>query len=317
MESSEFAFNQRVDHLEVNQNHSTHQSSSRHNGVAKKCIRISSYFRWKYVIERILAVPLLLAALPIITVLYVLIRVTSIGPGFYRQRRVGQRGRTFILYKLRSMRCDAERDSGPTWAKLDDPRATMLGRWLRRTHLDELPQLFNVMRGEMTLVGPRPERPNFVVDLSNKFCRYHQRHEVRPGITGMAQIYLPADENEDSVRKKLAFDLEYIRSATFGLDLRIWVCTALHLLGLRRGLAPKIVGLDRQVDRFRDGIRENQLDAAARRGNRRQQKRKALRRQKRQKAIAIAPLSDSSLELLLDPPSRRTRHVRLRIQRPK
>ncbi len=268
----------------------------------KKHIKPAPYFRWKYRIEWLIALGLLFPALPLLGILYLLVRLTSRGPGFYAQERIGENGKHFTLLKLRSMRSDAEAKSGPVWAKQKDDRVTLFGRFLRFSHFDELPQLFNVLKGEMTLVGPRPERPHFVEQLAKKFPRYNQRHQVRPGITGMAQIYLPPDENDESVRKKLAFDLEYIRTATLGLDLRIYVCTALRLVGLRYGIAPRLVGLDRLVDRYRERIRSERMVAAAVPLHVELHRKALKRKRNRQFTMAITPLSDSSLEIFLEPP---------------
>ena len=161
-------------------------------------------------------------ALPLIGLLVLIVRLNSRGPGIFRQVRVGKRGRTFTMYKLRSMRIDAEAKTGPAWSPTGgDPRVTRLGYWLRRLHLDELPQLFNVVRGEMSLVGPRPERPEFVEVLAEQIPGYLNRLMVQPGITGLAQINLPPDTDLDSVRRKLILDCEYIRSASSWLDFRI------------------------------------------------------------------------------------------------
>jgi lipopolysaccharide/colanic/teichoic acid biosynthesis glycosyltransferase len=199
------------------------------------------YFNWHLLPQRCLALLLLAPALPIMLLLVGLVRLTSRGPGIYRQTRVGLAGRTFQLYKLRSMRQDAEARSGAVWAQLrGDPRVTRFGRFLRASHLDELPQLFNVLKGEMALVGPRPERPEFTHKLALEIPRYMERHRVRPGITGLAQINLPPDTDLDSVRRKLVFDLEHIRTATLGYDLRICMVTGLRVIGIR-GRAVRLV----------------------------------------------------------------------------
>lgn len=152
------------------------------------------------------------------------------------------------MYKLRSMRIDAEASTGAVWAGLSaDSRVTPLGYWLRRLHLDELPQLFNVLKGEMSLVGPRPERPEFVAVLAQQIDRYVDRLQVLPGITGLAQINLPADTDLNSVRRKLVLDSEYIRTIGLLLDLRIIACTLLRVIGLRNGRAVQLLGLHRQV----------------------------------------------------------------------
>lgn len=192
------------------------------------------YFAWHLLPQRVLALLLLVPGLPLMLFLMLIVRLTSRGPGIYRQTRVGLEGRQFQLFKLRSMRSDAEARTGAVWAQLTgDPRVTRFGRFLRATHLDELPQLFNVIKGEMALVGPRPERPEFTHKLALDIPGYMERHSVRPGITGLAQINLPPDTDLDSVRRKLVFDLEYIRNASLLVDLRICLVTSLRVLGIR------------------------------------------------------------------------------------
>jgi lipopolysaccharide/colanic/teichoic acid biosynthesis glycosyltransferase len=127
---------------------------------------------------------------------------------------------------------NCERHTGARWAQPDDPRVTTVGRFLRRTHLDELPQLWNVLRGEMSLVGPRPERPEFVPELERIIPHYRVRLLVRPGVTGLAQVQLPADTDVASVRRKLAYDLYYIRNGGFWLDMRLMVCTSAKMIGI-------------------------------------------------------------------------------------
>ena len=160
----------------------------RWEGYASRAVRASSYFRWKAWFDRLFAAVFLVPALPVIGALFLLVRLTSAGPGIYRQRRVGQHGRTFVMYKLRTMRCNAEAGTGAVWSSAGDPRATRLGRALRYLHLDELPQLVNVLRGEMSLVGPRPERPEFVHHLADRIPGYLDRLAVPPGLTGLAQL---------------------------------------------------------------------------------------------------------------------------------
>jgi len=206
------------------------------------------FFRLKMVVDRLLALLLLIPGIPLIGLLLVAVRLESKGAGIYRQLRVGHCGRVFTLYKIRSMASDAESSLGPTWAAVDgDRRVTRLGYWLRRLHLDELPQLVNVVRGEMSLVGPRPERPEFVKPLTEKIPGYLDRLRISPGITGLAQVNLPADTDVDSVRRKLILDLEYLDSAGIGLDLRILLCTLGRVFGLRGGLAVSLLGLQRKV----------------------------------------------------------------------
>jgi lipopolysaccharide/colanic/teichoic acid biosynthesis glycosyltransferase len=192
-------------------------------------LAVSRYFRWKPALGRFLAVLMLLPGLPLIGLLLLLVRLTSRGPGLYRQVRVGLNGRIFMMYKIRSMRCDAEARTGPTWAKSKDPRVTWLGRILRTLHFDELPQLFNVVRGEMSLIGPRPERPEFVDVLAQQIPGYIDRLAVRPGVTGLAQVNLPADTDLESVRRKLVLDLQYIQQANPWLDIRLLICTVARM----------------------------------------------------------------------------------------
>ena len=182
----------------------------------------------------------LVILLPAIIVIGFLIRLDSPGPVVYRQLRIGldrrgrldERdrtgrrvsdlgGRPFMLYKFRTMRVDAELDSGPVWATRDDTRATRVGRWLRRTRLDEIPQFWNVLKGDMAVVGPRPERPNFVLELQKEIDGYRLRNRVKPGITGWAQVHKPSDQSVEDVREKVGYDLEYVRRRSLWFDLMI------------------------------------------------------------------------------------------------
>jgi lipopolysaccharide/colanic/teichoic acid biosynthesis glycosyltransferase len=207
-----------------------------------------SYFRYKRYLDRLMSAIMLIPALPLIGVLILLIRLTSRGPGIYRQQRVGKDGRVFWMFKLRSMRVDAEAKTGPVWtANGHDPRITPLGRVMRMLHLDELPQLFNVLWGEMSMIGPRPERPEFVNVLRREIPGYMDRLAVQPGVTGLAQINLPADTDLDSVRRKLLLDREYINTAGFLLDARIALCTVLRMMGLSGGYAVRWLRLQRSV----------------------------------------------------------------------
>lgn len=192
----------------------------------------ASCFRWKGLTDPILAAILLIPGLPLIAGLVLLIRLNSKGPGIFRQKRVGKNGRVFTMYKLRTMAQNAEAKTGPVWTQVGDPRVTRLGWVLRKLHLDELPQLFNVLRGEMALIGPRPERPEFVQVLAKLVPGYAERLTVRPGVTGLAQINLPPDSDLISVWRKLQLDLEYIETASFLLDLRMFLCTTVRLLAM-------------------------------------------------------------------------------------
>jgi lipopolysaccharide/colanic/teichoic acid biosynthesis glycosyltransferase len=199
------------------------------------------------------ALALLIPASPVIAVLALLVRLTSRGPAFYRQPRVGKEGRLFRICKLRTMYHECEKQSGPRWSTPGDPRVTPLGRILRQTHLDELPQLWNVLRGDMCLVGPRPERPEFIQGLAASIPDYLGRLVVRPGITGLAQVQLPPDSDLDSVRRKLAYDLHYVRDLSPWLDLRILVGTALYLLGVPHLLLARVVGIPKRQGVFVEG----------------------------------------------------------------
>jgi len=145
------------------------------------------------------------------------VKLTSKGPIFFKQTRVGRWGREFTVYKFRTMRVNAERESGPVFASRDDPRITRIGRFLRKTRMDEIPQLVNVFLGDMSLIGPRPERPYFVANLGRNIAFYHARHAVRPGLTGWAQVRYQYGSDDDDARNKLAYELYYIlhRSAVF------------------------------------------------------------------------------------------------------
>lgn len=208
----------------------------------------SAYFRWVRLASRLAAAILLVPALPMIVLLVMLVHITSPGPGIYRQRRVGLHGKVFTLYKIRTMLRDAEARTGPVWTARNDPRITRLGRLLRPLHLDELPQLFNVLKGEMTLIGPRPERPEFTQHLARHIPGYLQRCSIMPGITGLAQINLPPDSDMDSVRRKLVLDLAYVEEAGFALDLRIFLCTATKLIGLPGMPVARLLKLERKVE---------------------------------------------------------------------
>ena len=165
----------------------------------------------------------LVLSAPVLLVCAVLVKLTSRGPVFYQQERMGENGRVFRLFKLRTMPVDAERKSGPVWPVWDDPRATPLGRWLRRLGLDELPQLWNVIKGDMSLVGPRPERPIFVDRFKESIPRYMSRHLVKSGVTGWAQVN--GLRGNTSVRARLALDMFYLENWSIFFDLKILFLT--------------------------------------------------------------------------------------------
>jgi sugar transferase (PEP-CTERM system associated) len=176
----------------------------------------------------------LVLALPLMAAVAIAIRLTSRGPVLYHQARVGEHGRPFTLHKFRTMRPDAEALSGPAWSPEGDPRVTPVGHVLRRTRLDEIPQLWNVLRGHMSLVGPRPERPEFVQQLTEDIPYYGQRHVVRPGITGWAQVRFSYGASIEDAIEKLQYDLFYIKNLSLTLDLVIVLAT-IKIVLLRRG----------------------------------------------------------------------------------
>jgi len=211
--------------------------------------------------EFVLALGLLILSSPLLLFAALLVKLTSRGPVIYCQTRLGRNGRPYRIFKIRTMIHNCERKSGPRWAVPDDPRITPVGRFLRRTHLDELPQLWNVLRGEMSLVGPRPERPEFAAPLAELIPLYRERLLVRPGVTGLAQVQLPADTDLDSVRRKLAYDLYYIRQAGLWLDVQIWLSTVFHLFGCSAATPRKLLGIpgrDAVEDSYRNLTEEAQ-----------------------------------------------------------
>ncbi len=205
------------------------------------------YFAWKGPIDRCLAAVMLVVGLPVLVLLVILVRLTSRGPGIYKQARVGKGGRKFMMYKIRSMRHDAEAATGPVWTQSHDPRVTLLGKVLRKLHLDELPQLFNVLKGEMSLVGPRPERPEFVRVLGEAIPGYRNRLAVLPGVTGLAQINLPPDSDLASVERKLVLDCEYIERGGLFMDLRLMLCTFLRIFKIPERWLHGTLGVGRAV----------------------------------------------------------------------
>jgi exopolysaccharide biosynthesis polyprenyl glycosylphosphotransferase len=187
--------------------------------------------RMKRVLDLCLTVLLLPGALLIIGFCALLIKILSPGPVFYRQERVGRDGVPFTFSKLRTMVVDAEKNTGPVWATAEDPRVTPIGGFLRKSRLDELPQFFSVLRGHMSLVGPRPERQHFVDQFKHDIPLYENRLMVRPGITGWAQIHHNYDRCRDDVIEKLRYDLYYVRHLSFGLDIQV----ILHTVGVMLG----------------------------------------------------------------------------------
>lgn len=184
--------------------------------IAKRAVD----FGGSLVLLALLGIPMLVVALAV--------RLTSAGPAIYTQERVGRGGRRFMLFKFRTMRADAEAGTGPVWAQEHDPRRTGFGAFLRRWSIDELPQLVNVLKGEMSLVGPRPERPYFVAQFSQQLPDYMGRHGVLPGLTGWAQ--LNGLRGNTSISDRLDFDLYYIRHWSVWFDLFILVMTPIRML---------------------------------------------------------------------------------------
>ena len=203
-------------------------------------------------VNLLLSAMALVFASPILLIIAILVKLSSRGPVFYMQERVGldrrlsrasgdnrrrtrdMGGRPFTIYKFRTMRVDAELHSGAVWAQREDPRVTPVGRLLRQYRLDELPQFINVLRGEMNIVGPRPERPTIFAELREHIAEYPLRQRAKPGITGLAQINHHYDRSLDDVRTKVTYDLEYIRRQSLVEDLRIMLKTVPAIL-FRRG----------------------------------------------------------------------------------
>lgn len=209
--------------------------------------RIRSAWTWygkiKGGMDCLLALTILALSSPVILLAFLAVKLTSRGPVLYSQVRVGRGGRQFTIYKIRSMVADCEKQSGAQWSTPGDARITPLGRFLRKTHIDELPQLWNVLRGDMSLIGPRPERPEFIPSLEQALPRYRERLSVRPGLSGLAQVQLPPDSNLESVRRKLAHDLMYVENFGFWMDMRILISTGLHCLGVPYAFSAKALAL--------------------------------------------------------------------------
>ncbi len=183
----------------------------------------------KEIVDIILGVIALLLVLPILGLCAAIIKLSSKGPVMYKQIRVGKDGRIFRMYKLRTMYVHAESASGAVWARKSDPRIVPICRWMRRSHLDELPQLLNVIKGEMSLVGPRPERPEILTELENIYPQVRKRLSVMPGITGLAQVRNGYDTSIDQFRHKLEADMEYIERRKWSLELSILARTVTKL----------------------------------------------------------------------------------------
>jgi lipopolysaccharide/colanic/teichoic acid biosynthesis glycosyltransferase len=195
---------------------------------------IGWYDSLKPSVEFLVALTILIPALPIIGLAWLLVKWVSPGPGFYLQTRCGRGNRPYRIVKIRTMHHNIEAKTGVQWATQNDPRVFRLGKWLRITHLDELPQLFNVLAGSMTLVGPRPERPEVIESkgLRESVPGYDLRMAIKPGVTGLAQVQLPADSDVRGVRYKVAYDLYYLNHRSLNLDLRIVTATLFKAAGM-------------------------------------------------------------------------------------
>jgi sugar transferase (PEP-CTERM system associated) len=197
--------------------------------------RFSAFFRMvRRVLNFCVALLALVVSFPLLPFIVLAVKLGSPGPVLYRQQRVGRRGKIFYCYKFRTMRRDAEADTGATWATDNDPRITRVGKFLRSSRLDEIPQLWCVLKGDMHFVGPRPERPEFVEWLSKEIPYYGVRHVVRPGITGWAQVQYKYGNTLADAREKLQYDLFYIKNASIGLDMMIMFQT-IKIVTLGRG----------------------------------------------------------------------------------
>lgn len=184
-----------------------------------------AYDKIKGGLDRVLAAGFLVLTLPFWVLIIVLIKLEDGGQVIYRQERIGKNGKPFFLLKFRSMKKDAEKSTGAVWAKEKDPRITKIGKFLRRTHLDELPQMINMIKGEISLVGPRPERPEFVEQLEKEIPHYHIRHLIKPGFTGWAQLKFRYGRSVMDAQEKFQYDLYYLKNRSPMLDLGILLKT--------------------------------------------------------------------------------------------
>ena len=192
-------------------------------GIAGGIVRFARmrFKEFKRIFDIIVSAVGLVVAIPAVLFTALIIKVVSPGPAFFTQKRVGCNGKIFTIYKLRSMRIDAEKHTGATWAKENDSRLIRFGKYIRKARLDELPQLLNVLKGEMSIIGPRPERPELIEGLKEVIPDYEKRLQIKPGITGLAQVWHKYDETIQDVKKKIRYDLLYIKKMCFLVDLRI------------------------------------------------------------------------------------------------
>jgi lipopolysaccharide/colanic/teichoic acid biosynthesis glycosyltransferase len=201
----------------------------------------AAYLAFKAAAEWLAAAVLVIVTAPLMGLLALCVKRASPGPAFYSQIRLGLHGSRFRIWKFRTMVHNCEAHTGPVWASADDHRVTRIGRILRDTHLDELPQLWNVLRGEMSLIGPRPERPEIAERIEAAFPGFHRRLRVKPGLTGLAQLSLPADSDIANVPHKLTQDLYYVQHQGLVLDVRIACSTAFHFAAAACASASKIL----------------------------------------------------------------------------
>jgi lipopolysaccharide/colanic/teichoic acid biosynthesis glycosyltransferase len=216
-------------------------------GAGTASTRYNRYESIKPGIDFALALAMLFFTAPIIILCMLLMRLGSRGPWVYAQKRLGLGGAVFTMYKIRTMYQDSECDRIPRWCVPGDPRVTPVGRFLRWSHIDELPQLINVLKGEMSLVGPRPERPEFLEQLERALPNYRERLLVRPGLTGLAQVQQPSDTDLSSVHRKLNYDLCYVEQMSLRLDVRLLAGTVLKCLGVPFGLIGRIFQLPNPI----------------------------------------------------------------------
>ncbi|HHT9124502.1 MAG TPA: sugar transferase [Candidatus Brocadiia bacterium] len=197
------------------------------NGISSLIVRLirTRYALIKRLFDIALSFIALIISTPLILTLSVLVKLTSPGPVFYMQTRIGKEGKPFRIIKFRTMHVNAEDGIGPVWAKPEDPRVTKLGYYIRALHLDEIPQFINIIKGDMSFIGPRPERPFFVDSFKMQMQGYTNRLMVKPGLTGLAQVRLKYDETIDDVKKKLSYDRIYIKKMCLYLDFKISVWT--------------------------------------------------------------------------------------------
>jgi len=212
--------------------------------------KVSEYYRFKWHVDVVISIITLPVIGSVILLFMFLTWLTSKGPVIYTQTRCSKDGKPFKMYKIRSMVVDAEAQGGAVWAGKRDPRITAIGRIMRKLHIDELPQIVNVWRGEMTVIGPRPERPEIIEQLKKEITGYEYRMLVLPGMTGYAQLNRPSDTDLKDVRKKLILDLEYIERVSFWFDMRILIGTAFKFVRFKNkrfdNLPLKVCGIYRE-----------------------------------------------------------------------